>query len=56
MSIELCQSSTSRVTDMSEHATLGCLLDKGGIGRVEEDDHRAGGFADDLVNQSERMV
>lgn len=45
-----------RVTDVGEHPTLRGLLYKGRIRRVEEDDHRAGGFVDDLVDQSERML
>jgi hypothetical protein len=40
---------------MGEDAALGCLLDEGGIGRVEQHDDRAGRFLDDLLDQAERV-
>jgi hypothetical protein len=41
---------------VGEHASLGCLSDEVGIGRVQQHDHGARGFADDLVDQSERVL
>ena len=41
---------------MGEDAALGGLLDEVGIARVEEGDHGAGGFANDLVDQVERVL
>jgi len=44
------------VGDVGKDAPLGRLLDEGRIGRVEQDDHRAGGFLNDLLDQAERVV
>ena len=44
------------VADVGEDAALGRLLDELGVARVEQDDHRAGGFAHDLVDQVERVL
>ena len=45
-----------RVDDVGEDAALGRLVDVGGILRREQRDHRAGGLADDLRDQVERVV
>ena len=44
------------VGDVGEHAPLRRLLDEGRIGRVEQDDHRARGLADDLLDQPEGVI
>jgi hypothetical protein len=44
------------VTDVREHAALGGFFDESGIGLVQQRDDRAGGLADDLVDQVERML
>jgi hypothetical protein len=41
---------------VGEHPTFGGFFDERGIRRVQQHDHRARGFADDLVNQIERML
>jgi hypothetical protein len=45
-----------RITDIREHATLGRLLDERRVRRVEQNDHWTGSFANDLVDQSERVL
>ena len=40
---------------MGEHAAFGRFLDELGIRVVQQDDDRAGGFADDLLDQFERV-
>src|SRR5450755_183140 len=56
MSIELCQSSTSASLMWAKDAALGRFADERAVGRVQQHDHRAGGFADDLVDQRERVL
>ena len=56
MSIELCQSSTSASLMWAKTPRLDASLTKLGIARVEQDDHRAGGLAHDLVDQLERVL
>ena len=46
----------SAVDDVGEDAALGRLADVRGVVGVEERDHRAGRFADDLADQIERML
>ena len=38
------------VGDVGEDAALRCLLDEGGIGRVDQEDHRARGLLHDPVD------
>lgn len=40
---------------MGEHASLGGFEEECGIGRVQQRDHWAGGFADDLGDQFQRV-
>jgi hypothetical protein len=51
-----CPVLDARVADVGEHATFGRFLEELGIRGVQENDHRTGGLADDLVDQSERML
>jgi hypothetical protein len=44
-----------RVGDVGEDAALGRLLDEVRIGRVDQDDDRAGGLLHDLLDQLERV-
>ncbi len=44
------------VGDECEDASLGRLLDEPGIGSVDEEDHRAGGLVDDLLDQAECVL
>jgi hypothetical protein len=44
------------IVDVGKDATLRGLLYERGVGRVEENNHRAGGFLDDLLDESERML
>ena len=44
------------VDDVREDAALGGLVDVGGIVRVEDRDHRAGGLAHDLRDQLQRVL
>src|SRR5664279_1004179 len=44
------------IADLGKHATLGRFFDEAGIGSVQENYDRAGGFADDLVDQLKRML
>ena len=39
------------VVDLGEYPTLGCLADELGVARMEQDDHGAGCFSNDLVDQ-----
>ena len=44
------------VADMGEDASLGRLFDELRVACVEQDDHRAGGLAHDLLDQVERVL
>ena len=55
MSIELCQSSTSSSEMWAKTPRFDASLTNVWIRRVQQHDHRAGGLADDLVDQVERV-
>ena len=44
------------VADVCEDAALRRLSDEAGVRGVQQDDDRAGGFADDLVDQIQRVL
>ena len=44
------------VGEVGEDTALGCFLDELGVPGVDQDDYRAGGFSDDLVDQLECVL
>ena len=56
MSIELCQSSTSASLIWAKTPRFDASLMNFGSRRVEQDDHRAGRLAHDLLDQAQRVL